>query len=580
MNLRVKFLLGSAVLTLVISVSLSISSYSVLRNELYKEYRDRLENTTEIGARTITQENLKNLIKKINQELTKDELKKIYNSEEYIQISEDLNEIRNSKKELIRYAYIWYKTQDKNKVIFIADADVLTLSKEEAFFSSEEVSHFGSLYDISNFKEAKKTFELDKTHTETDYFYDKEFNAYSVSCYTPIFDKNTKEVIAVLGIDMTDTNIRNALRKASLISTIIGIVTILFASVASLLLGNLFVKPILELNNVVIQFGEKDFSVRGKVKSSDEVGMLTNNFNNMAETIVEYDSKIKEMLDAMKKFVPFEFLNYLQKEDITQIELGDQVDREMTIFFSDIRSFTKLSETMTPRETFRFINGYLKRMGPLIRKNQGFIDKYIGDAIMAIFAVNPDYAINAALDILEELRSYNQERIHYGLKSIEAGIGIHTGNLMLGTIGEQERMDTTVIADSVNLASRLEGLTKHYGVSLIISETTKEKLLNPENFSFRFLGLVQVVGKNTPVGIYEVYLKLVNPKLDEIKNDFELALDLYLKAKLKESFESFKKVYKLYPDDKPTIYYLKRIKNYLKIGLPNNWNGVEKIGTK
>jgi two-component system sensor histidine kinase ChiS len=151
---------------------------------------------------------------------------------------------------------------------------------------------------------------------------------------------------------------------------------------------------------------------------------------------------------------------------------------------------------------------------------------------------------------------------------------------MLGTIGEQERMDTTVIADSVNLASRLEGLTKHYGVSLIISETTKEKLLNPENFSYRFLGLVQVVGKNTPVRIYEVYSRENNPKLDEIKNDFESALDLYLKAKLKESFESFKLVYKSYPEDKPTIYYLKRIKNYLKVGLPTNWNGVEKISSK
>ncbi len=138
--------------------------------------------------------------------------------------------------------------------------------------------------------------------------------------------------------------------------------------------------------------------------------------------------------------------------------MGDHVQREMTVFFSDIRDFTTLSETMTPQENFDFLNSYLRRATPIIRTNHGFIDKYIGDAIMALFPREPADALQSAVELQRDLVDYNQGRKKAGYKPVRVGIGLHCGELILGTIGEEERMQTTVIADAVNVASRIEGL--------------------------------------------------------------------------------------------------------------------------
>ncbi len=584
MNLRIKILIGSLILALIVSVSLAYTSFKILQNELYEEYRDRLIHTSDLGSKLIDQNSLNYLIFNLSNDLSEEAVNKIQNSKEFKEVYEALNSLRNSKPNLIQYVYIWVKTNNPEEVIYLADADVLRLLEKKARGESVgDISTYGSKYSIAAFPEAKNAFSQNSSFVEKEYRFDSEFNTYSISGYSPIKDKVTGTQMAVLGVDMTDTNIRAALKKSTLVSAIIGIITVLITSISSLLLGNIFVKPILDLNKVVLQFGAKDFTARAKNESTDEVGLLSNNFNNMAETIVDYDIKINELLNSMKRFVPFEFLNFLDKQSITEISLGDQVNQEMTVFFSDIRSFTKLSESMTPHQTFNFINSYLKRMGPLIRENKGFIDKYIGDSIMAIFPIEPDYALLAGIHIRKELTLYNAQRTSYGYKPIGIGVGIHTGNLMLGTIGESQRMDTTVIADSVNLASRVEGLTKFYGVTTLITETTKSKLKKPEQFNMRFLGLVQVVGKEESVGIYEVFdgddektfefKKRITPK-------FEEAMHYYIEGKLKESHKLFKEIYLENILDKPSEVYLRKIKYLSKHGLPADWNGVDRMLSK
>ena len=584
MNLRIKILIGSLILSLIVSVSLAYTSFRILQNELYEEYRDRLIHTSDLGSKLIDQDSLHYLLKQLTLNLNEEDTEKIQNSKEFKEVYDSLNSLRNSKPNLIRYVYIWVKTDNPDEVLYLADADVLHLLEKKAKGEKiEEISAFGSKYDITPFPEARKTFEQNTSLVEKEYRLDAEFNTYSISGYSPITDKKTGVQLAVLGIDMTDTNIREALKKSTLVSAIIGIITVIITSISSLLLGNIFVKPILELNKVVLQFGAKDFSARSRIESSDEVGLLSNNFNNMAETIVDYDIKINELLDSMRRFVPFEFLNFLDKKSITEISLGDQVNQEMTVFFSDIRSFTKLSESMSPSQTFNFINSYLKRMGPLIRENKGFIDKYIGDSIMAIFPTDPDYAILAGISIRKELNLYNQHRLSYGYPPINIGIGIHTGNLMLGTIGESQRMDTTVIADSVNLASRIEGLTKFYGVTTLITETTKSKLKNINQFNMRFIGLVQVVGKEESVGIYEVFDGDDEKTFDFKKRTtpkFEEGMQFYIEGKLKESHKLFKEIYLENILDKPSEVYLRKIKYLYKHGLPADWKGVDKMLSK
>jgi len=214
---------------------------------------------------------------------------------------------------------------------------------------------------------------------------------------------------------------------------------------------------------------------------------------------------LKTYNEAYERFVPSEFLKFLDKESIVSVRLGDHVLREMTVLFSDIRSFTSISERMTPEQIFTFLNEYLHRVGPLIRENGGFIDKYIGDAVMGLFPSKPDDALRAAIALQREVRLFNRRLEDEGLPAIAAGVGMHCGALMLGTIGERGRMDTTVIADAVNTASRLETATKLYRCSILLSRQTVEKLSDPDQFMLRSLGSVHVKGKASSVEIYECY---------------------------------------------------------------------------
>ncbi|MEM9245249.1 MAG: response regulator, partial [Cyanobacteria bacterium P01_F01_bin.153] len=195
--------------------------------------------------------------------------------------------------------------------------------------------------------------------------------------------------------------------------------------------------------------------------------------------------RLSHLTRAYAKFVPREFLNILSKESILDVKLGDAVQREMSVLFSDIRDFTPLSESMSPEDNFRFINSYLSQMEPAILENSGFIDKYIGDAIMALFPGSADDALKAAIAMLRQLKDYNQVKGHSDLPEINTGIGINTGTLMLGTVGGEKRMDTTAISDAVNLASRIESLTKVYGVSLLISDRTFINLENSNDYQMR-----------------------------------------------------------------------------------------------
>ena len=220
---------------------------------------------------------------------------------------------------------------------------------------------------------------------------------------------------------------------------------------------------------------------------------------------IRFTNELFQLNKAYERFVPNQFLQFLNKSSIIDVELGDQVQLEMSVLFSDIRDFTTLSESMNPEENFRFINSYLSRMEPVINENNGFIDKYIGDAIMALFSGEADNAVKAGIAMLHRLGEYNQHRAHSGYAPIQIGIGINTGTLMLGTVGGQNRMEGTVISDAVNLASRVEELTKNYGVSLLITDQTYSRLTNKNQYAIRTLDTVKVKGKSQAVAVMEVF---------------------------------------------------------------------------
>jgi adenylate cyclase len=265
---------------------------------------------------------------------------------------------------------------------------------------------------------------------------------------------------------------------------------------------------------------------------------------------IQFTQELFQLNQAFSRFVPRQFLQLLDKKSIVDVQLGDSVQQEMSVLFSDIRSFTTLSESMTPQENFNFINAYLSRMEPAIIENQGFIDKYIGDAIMALFSGEADNALKAGIAMLQHLSNYNQHRIKSGYMPIRIGIGINTGSLMLGTVGGQYRMDGTVISDAVNLASRLESLTKEYEVSLLISHHTLARLQNPTQYSIRLIEKLKVKGKSKAVAIFEV-LDGEPPNVREAKlatkTRFEEGLLLYYSHSFRDAAQRFQDVLSLNP---------------------------------
>ncbi|MEG4078592.1 adenylate/guanylate cyclase domain-containing protein, partial [Microcoleus sp. Pol8_D6] len=273
---------------------------------------------------------------------------------------------------------------------------------------------------------------------------------------------------------------------------------------------------------------------------------------------IRFTNELFQLNKAYERFVPNQFLHFLEKSSILDVELGDQVQLEMSVIFSDIRDFTTLSESMTPEENFHFINAYLSRMESAIIENHGFIDKYIGDAIMALFSGNADNAVNASIAMLHQLQVYNQERVNSGYAPIKIGIGINTGNLMLGTVGGQNRMDTTVISDAVNLASRVEGLTKNYGVALLITQQTFNKLANPSNYAMRMIAQISVKGKVQLSTIYEVFeADMPETKRGKLatKDLFDQGLSLYRQQKFIQATELFAQCLNLCPSDQVAQIY-------------------------
>ena len=191
----------------------------------------------------------------------------------------------------------------------------------------------------------------------------------------------------------------------------------------------------------------------------------------------EREEAIRKIHDVSTKFVPFEFIHALGKTKLTEVRLGDQVEREVTVVFADIRDFTSLSETMAPEDNFHFINAFNKRIGPIIRQHNGFIIQYLGDGFMAIFPNGTQDALRASVAMHKLLATYNRERKSKNRSAIKIGIGMQNGKLIMGITGDVERMEASTISDTVNTAARIEGLSKHFGTYILLTESCIEDLV-------------------------------------------------------------------------------------------------------
>ncbi|MCT7472020.1 adenylate/guanylate cyclase domain-containing protein [Aliarcobacter cryaerophilus] len=261
-------------------------------------------------------------------------------------------------------------------------------------------------------------------------------------------------------------------------------------------------------------------------------------------------------------------------------------NKEITIFFSDIRGFTQVSEQLKAKELIEYLNSYMEPMSSIIIKNQGTIDKFIGDAIMAYWNApldvenHADMAVKASLEQLEALNELNKKFEKDKLPTIDIGIGLNSGEVIVGEMGSSLRSDYTVIGDAINLGSRVESLCKYYGSKLNITNFTKDKL--QEKYIFRFLDLVKVKGKNEPVEIWQVLGKgEANESLKEELDLYHKAIEFYKNSDFINALEIFGSLENNENKTNKNIYkiYITRCKEFIKTP-PKNFDGVYEHTTK
>ncbi len=275
----------------------------------------------------------------------------------------------------------------------------------------------------------------------------------------------------------------------------------LLASVAGgALIARTVTRPVHVLLDGVRRVGAGDYGHVVQVASGDEIGELAAAFNETTKGLAERD----RVRSPLRKVVSPEIDEELLRRDLQLV--GEE--REVSVLFSDIRDCTSLSERLSPHVVLEILNLYLTRMGATVERNGGVVDKYIGDSVMALFGApvrhedDADRAVRAALEMLRELAALNSELRGRGLPELEIGIGINTARVVAGNMGSSSRLNYTVIGDGVNLASRLEGLTKEksYGTRIIISEATLKSAKG--RYRTRALGPAMVKDKSEPANIY------------------------------------------------------------------------------
>jgi len=270
------------------------------------------------------------------------------------------------------------------------------------------------------------------------------------------------------------------------------------------------------------------------------------------------------------RFVPAAALALLGKADCEEVAAGDSVEAVVTVMFVDLRRFTTLAEAMELDGIVRVLNQWFGCLEPLIAAQGGFVDKYIGDAVMAVFPGGPDAALHCAGQLLTAMADLNRQRVAAGQAPLRAGIGINTGIAALAAIGSPERLELTVVGDAVNIASRIEATTKAYGADVLLSEHSYNRLTRPDDFRLRFIDRILVRGKQIPLSVYEYFggdSEPLGKQKAAAQADFDRAVAYYHYGKITDAQAAFERCAAACPGDAVVGEYLRRCQAYRSTGV-------------
>jgi class 3 adenylate cyclase len=330
---------------------------------------------------------------------------------------------------------------------------------------------------------------------------------------------------------------------------------------------SIFVHPILKGTNLIGIIYLENNSIEGTFNINRKIvlGHISSQLAISYENATLYD-EVHTLNKSYERFLPKEFLNQLGKGDVTKIKKGDATTKKMSILFCDIRGFTNLTEKMNSEESFSFVNELLSHLAPIISKNNGFIDKFLGDCIMALFPYQVDDSVKCGLEMIDALENYN--KIHRnGNLPVKMGIGVNYGDVMIGTLGAEDRLDGTVISDTVNTASRVESLTKTLGATFVVTKEVIENLSN-KKYPNRCIGKFLLKGKEIPMTLYQM---LDSSQIGDV-NDFHLGLMEFSSQNFSKAKRIFEKI------SGNSSKYLQHIcELYEGYSFPEDWSGEIKI---
>ncbi len=585
------------------------TGYFVIEEE-HREAIKRMKVELEATSLSISKEELKKVEPgHILDSLSKEEIQRIQNSKDFQFLVQALRRIKTAtstdlqplkyirqlpqdpnKPPQLRFAYIMIKTKespDGKFLKFVADSDFEEIDRNQngEIEEDEQSTPVGSLYNASEMYHFEQSFQGNIVVNEN---YIQDRWGMWLTTTVPILDQDGT-VLAVLGLDLDAKGTYNNLQNLKIILIIVLVGMLLLTIFTSITLANLISKPIVVLKDAAEEVRKGNMTVNIKVNSSDEIGQLGSTFNLMIKNINNSIQEIRLQKDAFYRFVPEEFLNILEKKSAIDINLGDKIIDDMTILFSDIRSFTTLSESIPPEEVYEFLNEYFQLISPLIVDGGGFIDKYMGDGIMAIFANtskkkdSADNSIHTAISLIKVLDIFNHKRAIDGKNPIRIGIGINTGELIIGTVGTKDRLSTTVVGNTVNLASRLESITSKYSTEIIVSASTIASLKDHSLVRYREIDTIIAKGMTSPCEIYEVYNHKDLDFLQKMSYSLKPYMDGLVSYKLglfEEARSNFQEAINLNPQDTISKLYLERTNLLLEHPPGGDWDGVIKFDTK
>jgi len=391
----------------------------------------------------------------------------------------------------------------------------------------------------------------------------------------------------------------NITRQTIITLCVSALVTVILLFLISRHLTNPLARIVKAMNAII---DSADLSSRVEVEYQDETGNLAFTFNRMIGELDKAYAQIKRYaFDAVlagkkEERIRQIFQKYVPKDVIQRffaspekMLVGD--NRNLSILFSDIRSFTTISEGMAPDDLVNSLNRYFSGQVDIIYNRKGIVDKYIGDAIMAFWGAPEKHeddalqSVLSGLEMLDALAGFNENQKKLGKSEFHIGIGINYGEVTVGNIGSERKMDYTVIGDAVNLASRMEGLTKTYHSEILISESLYQELQKPSagtgaaQLHFRLLDTVAVKGKTRGVKIYTVKRELsdAEKKAWPLHNQ---GMECYYRRSFREAAEKFREVYRLLQKDFNAENLYRRCAVYVSTPPPEGWDGVEVMKTK